>query len=257
MHGRSTALKYAALSRREVESDTLALFSAIDSPLTDDQVKAAYQNHINASLLRLHRFAGAAQIEKRTEDVWVQDSRGELYLDCTGGFGVFSLGHRHPEVIAAVTAQLQSQPLSSRSMLSEPLARLSKVLALLNPSSGLSHSFLCNSGTEAIEGALKLAVASTGRCDIVAMDGAFHGKTIAAVSLCGRLRYRDALGKFSLPCHHIRMGDHEALEARVSRATAAVIVEPVQGEGGIRPAPAGWLQTLREVCDRNGGGTHF
>lgn len=217
-------------------------------PLSAEALEDAYRAHINASLLKMHKLSASAQIEKRGAGFFVEDRQGNLHLDCIAGFGVFSFGHAHPEIIADVRRQLETLPLSSKFMLNEPYARLAKALSLLTPKR-LTHSFLCNSGTEAVEGALKLARVTSGRSQIIAMEGAFHGKTLGALSVSGRACYRDGCGALLPECDLVAFGDAQALLEKVSERTAAVIVEPIQGEGGVRVPPPGWLREVRTICD--------
>ena len=121
----------------------------------------------------------------RAHGATIWDQNGKAYLDFAGGYGVFTLGHRHPRVVAAVRAQLELMSLSGKTMFNVLLGRASRRLAELTPGD-LEISFWCNSGTEAIEGAIKLARAATGRAKIVGTLDAFHGKTLGALSVSGR-----------------------------------------------------------------------
>ena len=180
----------------------------------------------------------------------IVDHTGKEYLDFAGGYGVFTLGYRHPRVVAAVRAQLDVMALSGRTMFNPLLGRLAKRLAELTPGD-LKISFFANSGTEAVEGALKLARAATGRARFVATEGAFHGKTFGALSVSGREAFRAPFAPLLADVRHVPFGDLAALAALVDDA-AAVIVEPVQGEGGVNVPPDGYLRGVRELCDRSG-----
>ena len=146
---------------------------------------AKYEQYINPSVARLFRFMGLSTIEWQAEGAVITGIDGKEYIDCLGGYGVFSLGHRHPEVVAAVKAQLDRMPLSSKILLDKPMADLAELLAKITPGD-LQYSFFGNSGTEAVEGALKLARLHTGRKKIVAAVNSFHGKTMGALSATGR-----------------------------------------------------------------------
>ena len=153
-----------------------------------------YNAHINPGLARLVDFMGFGVIEERSSGCTVWDHEGLDYLDFLGGFGVYALGHNPPEVTAAVRDQLERQPMSCRVMLSEQQAALAALLAELLPGD-LAYSFFCNSGTEAVEGALKLVrlywhTRGEQRPAIIAAEGAFHGKTLGALSASGREKYR-------------------------------------------------------------------
>jgi putrescine aminotransferase len=182
--------------------------------------------------------------------VSIVDHNGKRYLDFAGGYGVFTLGYGHPRVVAAVREQLDVMALSGRTMFSPLLGRLAKRLAELTPGD-LQISFFANSGTEAVEGALKLARAATGRATFVGTHGAFHGKTFGALSVSGREAFRAPFGPLLADVAHVPFGDLGALAGVIDDA-AAVIVEPIQGEGGVNVPPAGYLRGVRALCDRSG-----
>jgi putrescine aminotransferase len=209
-----------------------------------------YAEFINPGLAKLFRLGGEA-VEWEAEGVLVRDVDGKEYLDFSGGPAVFILGHRHPRVVQAVIAQIQRMPASVRAMPRPAEADLAALLAEVTPGD-LRYSFFCNSGTEAVEGALKLARLATGRPGIIATDGAFHGKTFGALSASGRDKYRKPFQPLVPGFHHIPFGDADALEAAVDDRTAAFIVEPIQGEAGVRIPPPGYLSRVREICDRRG-----
>jgi putrescine aminotransferase len=171
-------------------------------------------------------------------------------LDFAGGYGVFTLGHSHPRVIAAVKAQLELMSLSGKTMFNVMLGRASKRLAQLAPGD-LQISFFANSGTEAVEGAIKLARKATGRRKIVATQNAYHGKTIGALSASGRDYFKTAYTPLLADVAHVEYGVVDGLESALADA-AAFIVEPVQGEGGVNVPPVGYLRAVREICDRTG-----
>jgi putrescine aminotransferase len=189
-------------------------------------------------------------VEVSAQGVTIVDHNGKRYLDFAGGYGVFTLGYRHPRVVAAVRAQLDTMALSGRTMFNPLLGRLAKRLAELTPGD-LKISFFANSGAEAVEGALKLARAATKRTKFVGTEGAFHGKTFGALSVSGREAFRAPFAPLLADVVHAPFGDLAALAALVDDA-AAVIVEPVQGEGGVNVPPPGYLRGVRELCDRSG-----
>jgi len=148
-----------------------------------------YQEFVNRGLASLLKFMVGEAVEWRGEGCFVYDAEGRRFIDCLGGFGVFSLGHRHPKVVEAVKRQLDKMPLSSRALFSPLLGELAERLAEVTPGA-LKKTFMCNSGAEAVEGALKLARLATGRKKVVAAEGAFHGKTFGALSASGREVYK-------------------------------------------------------------------
>ncbi|MDQ7843260.1 MAG: aminotransferase class III-fold pyridoxal phosphate-dependent enzyme, partial [Armatimonadota bacterium] len=215
------------------------------------EVLDKYARFINPGLARLYRFANVTTAEWEAEGAVVRDIHGKEYLDFSGGPAVFSLGHRHPKVVAAVKAQLDRMPMSVRAMPRLLEAELAELLAQITPGD-LQYTFFVNSGTEANEGALKLARLATGRPNIVGAVGAFHGKTMGALSASGRDTYKTPFQPLIPGFSHVPFGDLEALERAVTVETAAVILEPIQGEGGVIIPPDDYLPGVREICDRTG-----
>ena len=214
-----------------------------------DEVFENYRRYVNPPLARVMKLSGSP-IEVRAESSTIWDQNGKAYLDFAGGYGVFTLGHRHPRVLAAVREQLDRFALSGKTMFNVLLGRASKRLAELSPGD-LEISFWCNSGAEAVEGALKLARVATGRKKIVATHDAYHGKTIGALSASGREAFQTPFRPLLADVAHVAFGDVEVLDAALVDA-AAFIVEPVQGEGGVNVPPEGYLRAVRAACDRAG-----
>ncbi|MGC8484734.1 MAG: aspartate aminotransferase family protein [Candidatus Baltobacteraceae bacterium] len=214
-----------------------------------DEVFENYRRYVNPPLARVMKLSGSP-IEVRAEGSTIWDQHGKAYLDFAGGYGVFTLGHRHPRVLAAVREQLDRLALSGKTMFNVLLGRASKRLAELSPGD-LEISFWCNSGTEAVEGALKLARVATGRKKIVATHDAYHGKTIGALSASGREAFQTPFRPLLADVAHVAFGDATVLDAALVDA-AAFIVEPVQGEGGVNVPPEGYLRAVRAACDRAG-----
>lgn len=210
-----------------------------------------YESYINPAIARLFRFMGLATVEWEAEGSIIKDVNGKEYIDCLGGYGVFSCGHRHPEIIKAVKHQLDYMPLSSKILLNKQMADLAELLAKVSPGD-LQYSFFCNSGTEAVEGALKLAKISTGKHKIIATKNAFHGKSLGALSATGRDLFREPFEPLLTGFSHVPFGDIEALASSIDQDTAAVIIEPIQGEGGIILPPPDYLAQVRRLCDETG-----
>jgi putrescine aminotransferase len=226
------------------------LYGAASPAALYDETYENYRAHLNPPLARVMKLSGSP-VEVRAQGSTISDHAGKTYLDFAGGYGVFTLGHRHPRVIAAVRDQLDRIALSGRTMFNPLMGRLAKRLAELAPGD-LSICFFANSGTEAVEGALKLARAATKRPAIVATDGAYHGKTLGALSASGRDAFRDPFMPLLADVRRVPFGDAGALRAAVDGTVAAVIVEPVQGEGGVNVPPEGYLRAVREACDASG-----
>lgn len=215
------------------------------------ETEKKYREFVSPSLSRLLKLGGYGRVESKSEGVFVETPEGEKFLDCAGGYGVFSLGHRHPKVIAAVKDQLDKIPLSAKVFFNRILADLAEKLAEITPGK-LQYSFFCNSGAEAVEGAIKTARLKTGREFIVAAVNSFHGKTMGALSASGREIFKKPFMPM-MPCVvHVPFGDAESLKEAVTADTAAVIMEPVQGEGGIIASPEGYLQAVRDICTETG-----
>lgn len=222
----------------------------MDAEQLRDKVVGQYAAHINPYLAKLMNFAGFG-VEVRAEGCRMYDQDGNEYLDFLGGYGVFSLGHRNPDVIAAVKRQLDAIPLSGKTFFSANQAELAERLAHASPD-GLEFCFFSNSGAEAVEAALKFAKATTKRSKIVSTFGGYHGKTMGALSVTGREKYRKPFEPLVPGAVFVDYGDVEAMKATVDGETAAVIIEPVQGEGGIHVPPDGYLTAIRSACDEVG-----
>ncbi len=189
----------------------------------------------------------------RGEGVWVWDEEGRRYLDLTAGWGVTSIGHAHPVIVRALTeqgARILQNPDSGLTY-SPARASLLELLAGILPA-GLTRVFFTNSGAEANDAAVKLARKATGRTDVIATDGSFHGRTISMVSATGQARHRDKFRPLMPGYRFVAYGDAGAVEAAMDDEVAAVIVEPVQGEGGVRVPPRDYLGELSRLCRANG-----
>ncbi len=214
-----------------------------------DETTENYRRYLNPPLARVMKLSGSP-VEVLGEGCEIVDHAGKRYLDFAGGYGVFTLGHRHPRVLAAVRAQLDELALSGRTMFDPLQGRLARRLAELTPGD-LTISFFSNSGTEAVEAALKLARAATGRTTIVGTHNAYHGKTLGALTVSGREPFRAPFAPLLPDVLHVPFGDLGAAEAALEGA-GAIVVEPIQGEGGVNLPPAGYLRGLRAACDRTG-----
>ena len=185
----------------------------------------------------------------RGEGAHVWDADGREYVDLIAGIATSSLGHAHPDVIAAVTDQVARIAHTSNLFLNEPSIRLAERLLELAGVPG--QVFFCNSGAEANEAAFKLS-RKTGRTHLVAAEGGFHGRTMGALALTGQPAKRAPFEPLPGEVTFIPYGDRRALSAAVTERTAAVFLEPVQGEGGIVPAPDGYLAAARAVTRDHG-----
>ena len=219
-------------------------------PATDAaQTIARYRAHVSEGMAMLAELM-EAHVEVRSEGTRIWDEEGTEYLDC-GGYGVFILGHRYPRVVAAVHAQLDRHPMSSRVLLNGELAHAAEQLARVAPA-GLEYVFFTNSGAEATELAIKLARVN-GRRRLISTHGGFHGKTNGALSVTGKALFRDPFQPGLADVTFIAFDDVDALEAELAAGEpAAVILEPIQAEGGVIIPADGYLQAVRELCDSHG-----
>jgi predicted acetylornithine/succinylornithine family transaminase len=181
--------------------------------------------------------------------IFVWDSQGKRYMDFVGGVAVCSLGHCHPALARAICTQAKKLIHVSNLYYIQPQAELAALLAQVAPKS-IDKFFFCNSGTEAVEGAFKLAVKHTKRQRIVAMEGSFHGRTAAAVGATWKVAYREPFNSL-IPkiFDFVPFNDLSAAERAIGEQTAAVIVEPIQGEGGVNVPSDDYLPGLRKLCD--------
>jgi acetylornithine aminotransferase len=185
----------------------------------------------------------------RGDGATVWDDAGNSYVDLVAGIAVNALGHAHPAVVEAVGRQVATLGHTSNLVANEPSLRLAERLLALTGRDG--RVFFANSGAEANEAAFKMA-RRTGRPDVVAADGAFHGRTMGALALTGQPAKRAPFEPLPGGVSFVPYGDAAALTAAVDGSTAAVVLEPVLGEGGVVPAPAGYLESAREVTRANG-----
>jgi acetylornithine/LysW-gamma-L-lysine aminotransferase len=181
----------------------------------------------------------------------VFDSEGREYIDFTGSYGTCIVGHAHPKVAEAIADQARKLISSHGSTYNDARARLASKLLTIAPN-GMTRFFLSNSGPEAVECAIKLVRKRTGRRKIVVIKGGFHGKTHGALSATWDSKYRKSFEPLVPDFMHIPFGNEETAHDAISRETAAVLVEPIQGEGGIRVAPAAWLSLLRDLTQDAG-----
>jgi len=207
-------------------------------------------NHLNNAYSQ--KLSGAeGAVEFRDEGVYTYDNKGRRYLDCLGGYGIFNVGHRHPRVIEAVKMQLDQVCLHSQELINPWSAHLASQLAAITPGD-LQYSFFCNSGSEAVEGAIKLARLYTGKTEIISTKNAYHGVSMGALSATGRDVFRKPFAPLLNGFSHVEFGNIEAMEAAINENTAAVILEPIQGEGGINVPSEGYLRKVRQLTEKHG-----
>jgi acetylornithine/LysW-gamma-L-lysine aminotransferase len=197
----------------------------------------------------LHADRGISLV--RGDGCWLWDERGRRYLDLMTNYGVNILGHAHPAVNAAIDAQAAQLTNAHQSFNTPARDEFLAALGVLLPP-GLSRISFGNSGAEAVEAALKYARVATGRTGIVATHRAYHGRTFGALSATSDARYRDPFQPMLAGVRHVPFDDLEAMDAALNDTVAAVIVEPIQGEAGVRVPSAGYLKGIRERCRARG-----
>jgi putrescine aminotransferase len=220
-----------------------------------------FENHINRGFLEYRKSVtemdGLALTDWTGQGSILKDVLGREFIDMLGGFGLYSPGIKHPKIVAAAKAQLERSPQYSQEMLDPLRAHLAKVIAKLTPGD-IQYGFFANSGTEAVDGAMKLAKMYTGKNGFISTLKAFHGKSLGALSLLGKAVYREPVGRLLDGVRHVPFGDADAVEAQLAAALevgdgiAAVIAEPIQGEAGAIVPPDDYWPRLREICDKYG-----
>ncbi|MEO8505858.1 MAG: aminotransferase class III-fold pyridoxal phosphate-dependent enzyme, partial [Acidobacteriota bacterium] len=219
---------------------------------------AYWTDHVNAGFLQYRKSVSTdyTAVEWSDEGAVFYDVNGKEFLDCLGGFGIYVVGHRHPKVLKAVHDQLEKQAIHSQELIDPLRTYLAHLVALITPGD-LQFAFFTNSGTESVEGCLKMAMLSTGRHHFVGTIGAFHGKTLGALGGTSKAMFREPFLPL-LNWSHVPFGDVEALRMVVASSdfsgdrVAAVVIEPIQGEGGINVSPPGYLKAARQICDQYG-----
>jgi acetylornithine/succinyldiaminopimelate/putrescine aminotransferase len=215
------------------------------------QALADFGTYVNPQKVRVMRTAGLDLVEGERAGAWVSDVDGRRFLDCFTSAGSFNVGRRHPRVVAAAKEALDHLDHGNFLLCSAQKARLAQRLAEVSPGD-LECTTFGTGGGEAVDFALKLARGSTGRARVVSTVNGYHGHTGFALSAAGRDAFREPFEPLIPEFAFVPFGDAEALRSAVDERTAAVIVEPIQGEGGIVVPPDGYLTAAREICDAAG-----
>jgi putrescine aminotransferase len=216
-----------------------------------------FNEHVNPGWLKYRKSVStdAAFVEWEDSQETFKDTRGKEFIDCLGGFGIYTAGHRNPEIVKAVQAQLNRYALHSQELVDPLRGYLAKLLAMCTPGD-LKYAFFCNGGAEANEMALKLARLASGKHYFISTVNGFHGKSLGAVSATGKADYRKPYLPMIQGVQHVEFGNAEAARSAiknliaVGETVAAMIVEPIQGEAGIVLPPEDYLKNLRKICDQ-------
>ncbi len=196
-------------------------------------------------------FAKRPVVLTRGKGALVWDVNGKEYVDCTASYGVALLGHCHPKIVEAIKTQAEKLISCHAGFYNDKRTEYLQKLASITPP-GLNKAFLSNSGAESVECAIKLARKFKGKPEIIAMMGAFHGKTMGALSATWDKKYREPFAPLVPDIKHVPPDNLEKVKEAITDKTAAVLAEPIRGEGGIRVPPEGFLKGLREICDDKG-----
>ncbi|MBT9140686.1 MAG: Putrescine aminotransferase [Dehalococcoidia bacterium] len=218
-----------------------------------------FRNNINPGFLEYRKSVSTdyTAIEWTDSGTDFIDIYGKKFIDCLGGYGIYNVGHRHPKVLTAVMNQLKRQALHSQELLDPLRAMLAKLVEMITPGD-LQYCFFTNSGTESVEGAMKLARLHTGRSGFIAAIGGFHGKSMGSLSATSKAVFRKPFLPLLPYFRHVPYGDADVLEKQLASAAfsgedvAAVILEPILGEGGVIIPPDDYFPRIREICDRYG-----
>jgi putrescine aminotransferase len=218
----------------------------------------SFDAYFNSGFLEYRKSVAEAEqyaaIEWTGQGIYVEDIMGRRYIDCLGGFGIYSAGIRHPKIVEAVQNQLARMPLSSQELLDPLRGALAELLGEIAPGN-LQKCFFINNGTDAVEGAMKLARLYTEKSGFISTIRGFHGKSYGSLSLMGKADYRVAFEPLLQDVYFVEFGDADEVEWQLKKARdvgleiAAVVVEPIQGEAGAIVPPDDYWPRLREICD--------
>ena len=253
---KAKALELATRVVGYIEKDEL---TDADKKAIHDESIQNFNENVNPGWLEYRKSVStdAAFVEWEDEGDVFRDLNGTEFIDCLGGFGIFACGHGNPEIRKTVQAQLNRYALHSQELVDPLRGYLAKILGLCTPGD-LQYSFFCNGGAEAVEMALKLARLATGGRWYISTVGAFHGKSMGAISMGGKGAYREDYIPMVQQVQHVEYGNAAATEAAVKNLqtvgekVAAIIVEPIQSEAGVIIPPDGYLKQLREIADKYG-----
>lgn len=233
--------------------------------LTEDEKKQVvresvkfWSDHVNAGFLQYRKSVSTdyTAVEWEDEGACFRDINGKEFIDMLGGFGIYVTGHRHPKVLKAVIDQLSRQGIHSQELIDPFRTYLARLVSLVTPGD-LQFAFFTNSGTESVEGCLKMAMLTTGRKHFIGMVGGFHGKSLGSLGGTSKAVFREPFLPL-LKWTHVPFGNLDDITTMMKTfdftgdRVAAVVIEPIQGEGGINVAPPGYLKGVRDLCDKYG-----
>jgi len=210
----------------------------------------SYGRLINPAYPSFLNKLGLNKVAVKAQGATITDSDGKTYIDCVGGYGLFNLGHNNPDIIESLTDQLKEQQLLTKPLISEVQVRLAECIEKITPGD-LSCSFVLNSGSEAIDCAIKLVRLHKGGKTIITAQKSFHGHTFGALTASGIPSFKRAFQPLLPGFINVPFGDIEALKQSITADTGAILIEPIQHEAGIHLPPDGYLKKVRELCDEH------
>ncbi|UCF06397.1 MAG: aspartate aminotransferase family protein [bacterium] len=216
----------------------------------DRELFESYGRLINPSYPSFLAKLGLGNVAARAQGATITDSQGRTFIDCIGGYGLFNVGHNNPEIVQALTDQLREQQLFTKPFITEVQVRAAECIEEIAPGA-LTCSFILNSGSEAIDCAIKLVRLHRGGKTIITAQRSFFGHTFGALSASGIPSFNRSFRPLLPGFINVPFGDAEALERSITEETAAVMIEPVQHEAGVVVPPDGYLQEVRNLCDRH------
>ena len=255
------------MDKKKALEEAKRVINYIEKPeLTNDEkdriVKDSISNfngNVNPGWLQYRKSVSdnEAFVEWTDSEEHFEDLYGTEFIDCLGGFGIYTCGHRNPEILKTVKCQLDRYALHSQELVDPLRGYLANLLAMITPGD-LQYCFFTNGGAEAVEMGLKLARLATGGRWYISTVGAFHGKSMGAISMGGKGAYREDYIPLIQQVQHVEYGNAEAMEVAiknlqtVGEKVAGVIIEPIQGEAGVIIPPDGYLKAVRAICDKYG-----
>ncbi|MGI6721422.1 MAG: putrescine aminotransferase [Anaerovoracaceae bacterium] len=251
--------KALELATRVVDYIEKPELTEADKKAIHDESIANFNENVNPGWLVYRKSVStdSAFIEWTDNAECFEDLNGVKFIDCLGGFGIYTCGHRNPEILKTVKCQLDRYALHSQELVDPLRGYLASALAQITPGD-LQYCFFTNGGAEAVEMALKLARLATGGRWYISTVGAFHGKSMGAISMGGKGAYREDYIPMVQQVQHVEYGNADAMEAAiknlqtVGEKVAGVIIEPIQGEAGVQIPPEGYLKAVRDICDKYG-----
>lgn len=218
--------------------------------MQDAEIFDSYERHISPSYPAFLSKLGIEHTAVKAQGAVIFTSDGKEYLDCVSGYGLHNLGHNHPEIVQELINQLQANQQLSRPFIIEKQVELAEKLAEITPGD-LSCTLFCNSGSEAVDSAMKLARLTKKNSVIISAQGAFHGYTYGAISASGIPSVKRSFAPLVPAVEQVPFGDVEALQEKISLETGAVLLEPIQHEAGVNTTSSGYFREVRRLCDQN------